>query len=674
MQALYPACTIIPMLKKFIRFLKNNKTYYYPIILCFLFIFFIVQGIHGSSLGVYSKYFSDEKDTNLIANQPWDIRSDEWVIWTAQNAAQYEMGLPESNPLFGGDSDMAKRGEAPILNWTIIFSPQDIGYLFLPFINGFAFHWWLPLLLLLTASYYFCLHIFRRNVLLAVMFSLVFSFSPFILWWYQVRLLLPLAFGFLFVLCFSKMLEAHKKAVLNSKKIITYGITLSYLAIGIVIGLYIPFSIPIVLVCVAASLGLLLNSSDEKMTFVSLLKQNSSILKVLMVTVLLITLVGALFFVQHKEMIQLVENSVYPGERFANSGELEPWTLFDGILMPQLQNFPEGTTYYSNQSEVSSFLIFTPLMLVPSMYLLVVGYKKTRKINWLLLSLSLLMIILLLRSVVSFNIFLYDLLLLDRVPAARLKVGIGFCASILLLLTMKYFEETKSNVKTYRYLAAFITFVAGFTIYNLLFTKVNNEYPGFISSSDSIFYMTLFSALLPSLLFLNKKNLVMLLLLIMTALSSLKVVVLYKGLGELSRDSAIISAIDEASGTDRGRWITIDSIIYSNFPLVAGEFNVGGSQSYPELDFWKQIDDDEKYEFAYNRQTKVIFTEENTNGETFYLPANSVTQIQIDCNNQFYENNVDYALSIKPINLDCFKEINKIEYPKVHFYIYEITD
>ena len=71
-------------------------------------------------------------------------------------------------------------------------------------------------------------------------------------------------------------------------------------------------------------------------------------------------------------------------------------------------------------------------------------------------------------------------------------------------------------------------------------------------------------------------------------------------------DSDIIKAVQEINSEEQGKWIVadMDSKI-SNYILMAGVPVISSTNTYPNLDRWRLIDEDSKYEDVYNRYAHI---------------------------------------------------------------------
>lgn len=144
-------------MKSFLKPYKQAEKYYvwiFPAISVLVFLILCIGKIHGSSIGLYEATANPGlKDKNLLFGFPRQIRSDEWVVNSPLQYAQKATNFASINPNIGNGQDMAIVLDMPVGDWSVIFKPQNIAFLFLPFSIAFSFHWWFMLLALLIGAY-----------------------------------------------------------------------------------------------------------------------------------------------------------------------------------------------------------------------------------------------------------------------------------------------------------------------------------------------------------------------------------------------------------------------------------------------------------------------------------------------------------------------------------------
>lgn len=653
--------------RKLFAWIKTSA-WTFPLALLIFFSVLVLFKIHGSSIGVYhwTLYGREVQDPDLVYGSPKPIRSDEWLGGTQLTIMQDQSDYPEYNQhLVSGGNDVSKVFDAPTKDWVTFFRPYNIPFLALPFDFAFAIKWWSMLFLLIVSSYFFILRV-TKSKLFSILLAISFGISPFVLWWYQAALFLPLAYGFLLLILGMRVIDQEKIPFVRSKlKInILYTLALSYIGVSGGLLLYPPFLIPIIFTIVLFLVGYMAQRlTQNKISLRELLKR----LSVFGMASLISIVFGFIFFTEHKDMIDSVANSLYPGQRISTSGDLGYLSIFDGFLMPLLQSEIRGANFFVNQSEASNFILILPFLLLPGIILQVIEYRRTKKIDYVFAAINAVAIIFFLKAFVHFGDGIYKILLLDRVPGIRLIIGFGFVG----ILQMVYFAKKIGEIKFEFRNLAITSLLYSAVIFGILFIigqDVMHDYPKFVSNTTLITgFAGLFTSII-TLFMLNKKILAAIVLLVFSVGSSFKILPLYKGT-EVLRENNVVNKIEQVSQPE-DNWVTMGNIFFENFPLMSGRDLVGGLQLYPDLDFWSQVAGS-SYEGAYNRQGHMVFTTDPTVTEPIKNTASNYIVIKFECTD-FVRKNVDYVLTTKQIDFPCAQYVDRVNYPRVEFFIYRI--
>lgn len=661
----------------------RHSVWSFPAIVLIIFLLLTALGVSGSSIGYYHRLLhgTDDQNPGLIYGRPKSIRSDEFLIFSPNVALQAQTDYPAFNENVGSGREMVIIPEAPIRDWVGLFRPHTIAYFFLPFANAFAFSWWFGLLALVVASYFFFLRVLNHSKLLSILLSVSFALSPFILWWFQISLLLPLAYFFMAATLAIRILGDEKIKFTKSQRTsdIVHTAALAYVGASLGLLLYAPFLIPTVIVLAFFMTGYLIDGIKSGALKTIKLKKPALLITI---AVLVALTAGVAFYFDRQEMIKTIMNSEYPGDRKTASGELpfSPlYRLFDGFLMPLLAKPPTGA-FYTNQSEASNFILLLPFLLIPGILLQVYDRIKNKNINWTFLSVQMLSVLFILRITVPFGDSFYELLLLDRVPNNRLMIGVGLLGILQLAYLIKYIQNLRIPNRTQTIFA--ISFSALVLGWLLVFSKY--FFSEYLNLSSTFLTIGLLSVLFTSIIgaFLYGKNaLGASLLLILTLISGFRVMPLQKG-QSFVEDSLIINKIREVSSPSQS-WAVVDNFTFESFPIMAGRKLINGRHPYADLDFWKQVDTEQQLESIYNRQGHVIFVT-NTSKPNEFFPAQfaniegamelvkgNVFKVKFECGDFVYRN-IDFILTTHSLNLECVLPVDKVEYPKVTFYIYRI--
>ncbi len=669
---------------KLLHWLKHS-IFAFPLVVIVIFLILTALKINGSSVGAYHSiaYGSNVSDPDLLFGHPRSIRSDEYLTASPLTELQYKTDFPKFNKDLGSGRDVAILPDAPTKDWTTFFRPQNWAFFVLPFEYAFAFRWWFGAVLLIISAYFFVLRALRGNKKFAVLLSTAFGLSPFLLWWYQSSLFIPMAYSFLIMIIGMRIINQEKISAVKSVKLtnILYFLALAYLGASFVLFLYAPFLIPLFIVVAAFLLGYLLNERFTKKSLPTALALKR--LGLMLAPLLIIAPIIVFFAIENKDMIHAIANSEYPGHRVVRSGNLPfspSFPILGSFLEPLLQSGLRGGHYYTNQSEASNFILLLPFLIIPGVLLQILEYKKSKKINFVFLSIQLVAILFLLRISVHFGDGFYNLLLLDKVPHNRLLAGLGLAGFLQLVYMFKLIPELKIRTRSRNILA--IVYGAVCLVVLLLFALyVRSRYPIFLHEP---YYALLLAAAFTSIIvsLLAKRLLLSAYLLLgFTLISSLKILPIYQGLGFLYHSDVINRIQTVSKPTDH--WAVVDNFSFENLPLAAGRGLINGVQIYSDLNFWRQIDKNGKFENVYNRQAHALFVTNTAPPNKYFrgsfatisqdmeIVKGNVFKVKFACSDFVYKN-VNFVLTTHKLDLTCMVPVDTINYPQVDFYIYRI--
>lgn len=468
------------------NFITRHPKHIPPLSLLVVLILLTILKISGTSIGTYHTQFYGEvsRDPNLVYGHPRLIRSDEFLVITQMTIMQSENGFSQINPVQGEGKDVSVVLDVPYKEWSAIFKPQNFSFFVLPLEHAFAFKWWAMLFALLIAAYYFFLRILGDNkILLSIMGAVLVGFSPFVFWWYQAGTILPIVYGFIMLLIGMSLIDEirpkQKKTSGMTLRTLAKCLAMSYALICFILVLYPPFQVPIALIVLFTLVGYALQKLER-----AIVKPRVILRLVLpfVVVVFLATSVCAVFVATRYDTFKAITETAYPGKREIQSGQdYSLKRLLVSYLQPQLQRESRGTQYHLNQSESSMFIVSSLIVLIPSIAALVWLYRKSRKIEWILLSLTALNALFLAHIFLPLPSFITKLFLLHLVPQQRLLIGIGLAGTITLiymttLLRKKLVDDRAVKYFAYGYIL--LLFAAGLWAG----LGVMKTYPGFVSN------------------------------------------------------------------------------------------------------------------------------------------------------------------------------------------------
>ena len=386
----------------------------FPVLLAVLFVVLVATGITGSSTGVYWSVFHEGKDPSLIAGVPRPIRSDEWLVQSSWVVSQEQQHFPVVNQTLPGGMDATIQNDLPTWDWSTAFRPQVAGFLFLPIDQGMAVRWWLPALGMLVACYMFFVTLLPRRPVSAALLTVAVYFTPLIQWWFLPTTIWPVAFAFFGMTAVIWAMRSRTRA-----PAIAFAALTGYVGIAMAMSIYVPFMIPAALVFVLFGIGVVLEQRTLGV------KQISVRLIPLVSGGVLAGLVLITWVLTRWSTVQAVFNTVYPGHRIQETGKLSYAglvSLFSGPFNGILRSGPDAALG-SNQSEASTVVLWSVLLLVPLIWISVRRWRVERRIFWPGISVAVGTLLILAYLLVPGWDAVARLLLLDRTTDPRVRLG-----------------------------------------------------------------------------------------------------------------------------------------------------------------------------------------------------------------------------------------------------------
>lgn len=638
-----------------------KSIWFFPVILFAVVIILSALQISGSSIGTYHDVFYGDSshDPNLLANKPRGIRSDEWLVTSQLNLAQVKNNFNDVNKNIGNGEDVSVLVDAPNTSFIQIFKPQSFGYFFLPAGIAFALKWWLPIYLLIMSVYFFILTLMPKRKLIAVLASLCFAASPFVVWWGQYSTIYTALFMMIIVI---KMLKSK-----SVKHGLVWGFLLAYLTTSFIVILYPPFQIA----CALASIGFLVGYyfDNKPKTW----KDHRPLVCGGVFAIGLTVALTALSLAPKLPIIETTASTAYPGARMTTSGTFNPlfFAANNSSFLTQKDQLADNFGWLANQSEGSNFLLVF-LLLVPVVIYFIVRYRRKLDNFYTIIGIFTVGLVFLAWMFVPDIEWLGNITLLNRVPQARLLIGFGMINLFILIIFLQIYD--KKNIKLPKHTALLYSLVI-LTGYLLLDFHIHNIFPLFMSAKWAILLALPYPVIIYFLL--TKRHTLALSALLVFSIGSVCFIhPLYRGIDVLT-ESELSKSIRSIDPDNSKRWAT-DILILENFPVMNGKKSLSGTYVYPQNDLWEKSFPNNRN--MYNRYAHVHFVFDR-DIDTNIRPRLSQPQADVlvltiePCDPFLKENSVRYILTATPFtqkNASCANLEKKITYPKVTLYTYSL--
>ena len=551
-----------------------------PGLLAVVFLVLVALGITGSSTGSWWADFGSGPDPALLAGTPRPIRSDEWLVQSSWVISQVQQGFPLLNGTFPGGMDATVQNDLPVWDWSTLFRPHLIGFLFLPLDQGMAVRWWLPGLSLIAAAYVLLVTLMPRRPFSAAALALVFFLSPLIQWWFLPTTIWPPTWAFLAMAAVVWSLRDPRWWVR-----LCFAAATGYLAVTMALGIYAPFIVPAVLVFGFFFLAVFCQQARSDRLG---LRTAVARLIPLVVAGALAGLVLVLWVVTRSATITALLGTVYPGQRLESTGQL----TFDGLIALLAGPFDQsliagaGGLLGPNSSEAATPLLFGSFLLIPLLYFTIRDWRAARYVHWTMIACIAATALVIAFLVIPGWDALAHLILIDRTIVTRIRMALAILSLLSAALLIRRLDRDDGKLPwTISLLTAAVA--AGSLVLVWLNLRASSD-PGLVNSTWWKVTTVLFVA---AVLFLTRRWLApgVACLLVVALVVGGTVNPWYRGVFDLN-DTTIGAQVREINAAEPGTWIGMGGFAPTALLVQSGVQAYNGVQTYPPEPMWQQID------------------------------------------------------------------------------------
>lgn len=644
-------------------FLKNfPKVLYFPIILLIPLFLLCAFGINGSSIGTFNEaLYGNAGNNKLFGENKW-IRSDEYLATTPVVLSVVKNNFPEVNKDIGTGIELGIQANIPTGNLFSIFKPPTwLFYLQNNIDVGFAFFWWFRAYLLIIGTYLLIYELTKGDLVTAILGGFIFYFTPFVQWWSNYELI---AYAAIIIYSFIKLLISHLTIKSTVFAILFYIFSVSFVLI-----LYPPFQIVIVWTSISVIVGYILSN-------IKTIKNNTKIREniILLVLTLLLILVTVLsFYLRYKGSILSIMNTSYPGVRSYTGGSFDEKQIFNGfyniLLLSDHNGVPLGQ---HNQSEASSFLLYTLPLLLYVGYKSLLTKKKKEKDLFLIVVLSW-VVFLIVWANIGFPPVISKITFLFMVPPYRTIIGIGFGSYLLAF----YFISLRYNGKENTLIPIILSIAWGILIFFLGINFYSGN-PNFLTKPEIFtpeFKLALvlgFTSITTYFLLRRYKILFLICILSYSIASTALINPLYRGVDSIDQ-TPISYLLNKYPSDSNNKWVVYGDHRFAQYLIGNGQAVLNGIHYYPLFDMWNIIDPKKDYYDIYNRYAHIHFTDNEENPEMVELIYADQINVNMDpCDMKLNRLEVKYYLLSDKKEYSCLKYLESFNtFLRGEMFIYE---
>lgn len=313
----------------------------------------VAMDLNSTSLYCWKNSLGLSGDDAPIWGVPRWIRWDEYHIWTPMALSQALAGYPSLNPyMMGGGVDVTwvSMGGLPARNAALVFKPLYWGFLVLGASRGISFLGIMRSVLLFGISFECAMCYTGRQKWLSFLAGMLFTFSPYIQWWYSQSVAEVFIFGQLILLCIYGYVHTEQY-----KKRLVFSLLSAYCTGCLIMVGYPSWVVPVLYLAIVVIAEMLFIWRDHL--------NKIDLLRLLLPQLAALTWIAVIVWLS-KDTLLAVRNSSYPGARLYTGGTFSRnfASLTYTLLMP-IMDPSRG-----DPSSVSCFLSFFPSGMLLSFY------------------------------------------------------------------------------------------------------------------------------------------------------------------------------------------------------------------------------------------------------------------------------------------------------------------
>ena len=616
-------------------------------------------------------------DSNLVWGTPRDIRWDEYMVSTPIAVGAVAKGLPTHAWIGLNDIDLEATSLAPMRSWVTAFEPQMWGLVLADpgsegsVERGFAWHWWLPLVVGIMGVYALLMAI-RARPLLAGTLALTVGLAPHMAWWSGVHASDSLGF----------VAGAGAAVVMglrsaSARASVAWGLLASWLLLAGWFALYPPWFVSVAVVVVLVVAGVAL---DRRVGW-------RPAARVLAATVLPVAAVVGVWLTQNSAAIAAIGATIYPGQRRSVGGEgrwsdllSAPSSIFLSFNPGALSLGHGAAGNRNNLSEASSMWVSAPVLVLLVVLLALAIVRRARAHRqgegvvrsaapptpepdderWRMTALGgvAAMAVLLAWAMLPLPAAL-GLGVLTRVPGFRTYLAVGLAFAVLLHVM----------VGRVRLPARVLWPVAlGTVVASGLVTAVSTRDLLLRTSeglASSVLIAVVFACLVLMLLFGGRaaQRVGAGALIVLTLASYAVVVPLYRGLGPITSTPLARYLASAAAAEGATRWVTLDP---SAQPVLAAspQYALSGMTLYPDPALWNRLAPGQ--DSVWTNYNEYLWAQDPSLDAAFVVPLGLRGSAEMNvnlCSPAVDLLRIDYVITSTrwPAALPCFTRVERVD-------------
>jgi hypothetical protein len=630
------------------RFRSIPVAWRFPVLLVLVVLVLGTLELSGSSASLYAV---PSQNDGVDAGRARPNRTDEWWVRTPLLARQATLGLPENDEIGVGNHDMGVAYDLPTRGWEVLTRPHTLPYHVFGIERAFAFEWWIVYLALPAIGLYALALMLGLRVLTAALIAMIVVLSPVVQWWTVSTTGTTIGYALLASVAFIAATRA--RSVYAS---IGFAVLAGWLGACLVPVLYPPWVIPMVLMggaAAAAAIGVSFPSREFRRIWWLRL------FGVLGVACVVGGVLVIAFFIVHRDGIQALSNTVYPGARRSSAGKGDLRTLFGAPfdLIESTRSNVEVSVNGLNQSEAAAglftlFAVGAAIFVSPNWRL-----WKTWRSRVALLGLLGVALVLLSWYLLPIPDIVGRATLFDRVRPQRLLLPLALVGAVALGLFLDGQHRSGKKLHPVPLAAGTLAFAvptlwAGFSL------RIDGE----LVSRWQVLLLTAVCTTGIALA-LRGARVGIWVLVALFAVGSATVNPLQHGLDALLESPAARLGRELRARPGAGAVINFwGGDIGARGGLTAsGVGLVSGVNLYPNDKAWRVLDPDDSQRHAWNRYNNAVWEAGPPGSKPQIIGSDDTVRVTVDpCDPRLAKLGVGTIVSIVPLTDDCLVETDRV--------------
>lgn len=628
-----------------------------------MFLILSLLKIHGSSVAAWNDRLPEGSTStkNLIAGTPKVIRMDEYAVQTPFTLSQIYKGFPIVNESIGGQN-APLMSFVPAKHFITFFRPNFWGYYFLSPEQGFAWAWNFKTFGILIAMTLMLMLLTGNNFWLSIFGAFWMLYSSGTQWWYSTALPDSIFTSAILFTCAVYLIFSNHiiSLIVSSFCFILFGVYYAGM-------LYPPYQLPLAYFIIFLLVGYVTHNFNKEIILHKLyFKIGFGAIALLGLSIVMFK-----FYTNVKPTIEVLMNTAYPGKRTDFGGSGFTSNMFSEYYHLFINNdtFPQ---VWINICEMSHYLNFAPVIIGCTIWF----YVTTKKINYLLLFPSILILFLLIWIKIGFPESIAKLTLMSISPPKRTQIPFGIANVILALVFVSQLKKIKlENISISKNIIAVIV-----VIFFVAITAATNDSSSnhFFKTPQLIIGVILFSLanifLLPSINFKFKEFAFMAIVGI-SLIPNIMVNPISKGLSPITEHRIHLKVREIGQKDPQKRWLVMGNQFLGYMAQTAGVDVLGGVKYVPDLKTMRVIDGKYHRDSVYNRYAHTVYSSYIDGKDSTIVALNFEDGYSIGldgCSPRLKQLNVKYVLFEKqpqPVEVRCMTKI-----VDEGFQIYRIND